>query len=82
MTYIIAAKPGMTPYSETDTIATAIADSVRARRNGLDGTISPDADATPQDCDEAAVLLGWDRDSADMDRPVSTNIVASDLARA
>jgi hypothetical protein len=55
---------------------------VEARKLGLSGEIVPDAEATPADCHEAAELLGWDcdPDAADMDRPVSANIVASDLA--
>jgi hypothetical protein len=83
MKYIISGTPEMT-YSQADTIAAAIADSVRARRLGLDGTIAPDDEATPQDCDGAAALLGLDRDpaSVDMDRPIKANIVANDLASA
>jgi len=74
----------MSPYATSTTLASAIADAVRARRLGLDGVIIPDTEATADDCDEAARILGWDRDpaAADMDRPVSANVVASDLARA
>ena len=84
MNYIVTSK-GMTPFSSTETIAEAIADAVRARRQGLDGQILPEDDAsmeaTPADCDEAASLLGLDRDPAseDMDSPVNANIVAGDL---
>ena len=81
--YIVTSKNGMTPFSTPADLSAAIADSVRARRLGLNGVIIGDAiDATPEDCDRAAQLLGWDRDpaSADMDRPVNANTVAADLA--
>lgn len=74
----------MSPFASELTLSAAIASSVKARKLGLDGTISPSSDATPQDCDEAATILGWDRDpaSADMDMPINANIVAADMARA
>jgi hypothetical protein len=83
MKYSISSQNGMSPYSSESTVAAAIAASVKARRLGLDGFISPAAQATPQDCDEAAVILGWDRDpaSAEMDMPIDANIVAADMAR-
>lgn len=73
----------MIPFATVRTVAEAIAESVRARRLGLDGDIHPDDHAKPADCDDAARLLGWDRDpaSGDMDRPVNANTVAHDLAR-
>ena len=81
MNYSISAKNGMSPFATESTLAAAIVASVKARRLGLDGTISPSAEATPQDCDEAATILGWDRDpsSADMDMAIEANIVASDM---
>lgn len=83
-TYTVISKQGMSPFATEHTIAAAIAASVNARRQGLEGTITPTAQATPYDCDEAAVILGWERDpvSADMDMPIDANIVASDMARA
>ena len=82
--YTISAKAGMSPFATAKTLGAAIAASVKARRLGLDGIIRPSAEATPQDCDEAAVILGWDRapDSADMDMPIEANIVAADMALA
>jgi hypothetical protein len=82
MQYVISSKPGMTPWAHADTLSAAIAESVRAIRAGLDGRIIPDGDATPLDCDEAAQLLGWDRDpdSVYIDRPVSPNDVARKMA--
>ena len=84
MKYIVTLKNGMTPFSTTADLPSAIADSVRARRIGLNGVIIGDAlDATPDDCDRAAQLLGWECDpaSADMDRPIDANTVAADLAQ-
>ena len=83
--YIVTSKAGMTPFATPNNLPQAIADAVRARRQGLDGRILAEGDATleatPHDCDEAARLLGWDRDPAseDMDSPVNANVVAGDL---
>lgn len=82
--YTIVSQLGMTPFSTAYSLSEAIADSVRARRLGLSGEIVSDGrmDATPDDCNEAAKLLGWDRDvdASDMDSPVCANVVASDLS--
>ena len=81
--YTVVSQRGMSPYATETRLAAAIAASVKARRLGLSGEIIPSTDATPDDCNEAAQLLGWDRDpaAADMDMPVNANVVASDMAR-
>jgi len=90
--YLITALPGLTPFAQVETMGQALASAVHARRMGLDGrisarcdTIEPSArmEATQDDCDEAIVLLGWDKFHTVEPNilPLDANRMASHLMR-
>lgn len=84
MKYIVTSTLGMAPFSRPSTLPEAIADSVMARRQGLDGHILGEPlDASTLDCGDAAKLLGKDSDpaSVDMNGPLNANAVAADMAQ-
>ena len=70
------------PIGHANSVSGAIVECVRALRCGWDALIVPTPQATQDECEAAARMLGLESDpnASDMDRPVDANIVARDLA--
>lgn len=87
MAYTVTSKAGMTPWATTETVAQALAESLKAVRQGLDGQVIDDAgngdpEVTAADVRRAEEILGWDLDASSMDRPVRISDVAASLGSA